>query len=396
MGHYKDLEIARMGDPFYGLSDKPVGISCFNNRLLRKYVDDFGSVAECSYSGKREKCLPFVDCVRKVNDIINTYFTDAANEAGYDSHFDDDGDVGGFIKLGGGYIVPEGKTHYTDIAELLEGEALDVNDVKLKEDIREVLPEGLFVEKDLYGLNEAEERTIDWRELVRQSRTWRKQGLDYPNLPISAKTQLFNLLETIQSIGHKILRRMRLSLFRVVKYPDPLENVEFTNLTSPPYKFTRDLRMSRVGESMFYGASTQECAREEAVGSDHSCYYIGEFEGLHEFTMLDLRKLRERVSIFDIDENDYYALVFLQYFAHEISKPVADHNPEDYIPTQFITGYFKNSLKRYKADGTKDAIDGILYDSSKVDDAYNAVLFFDNAESAKHLRLNGYTLIDKR
>ena len=123
MGHYKDLEIARLGDPFYGLSDKPVGIGCFNNRLLRKYVDDFGSVAECSYSGKREKCLPFVDCVRKINDIINTYFTDAANEAGYDSHFDDDGDVGGFIKLGGGYIVPEGKTHYTDIAELLEGEA---------------------------------------------------------------------------------------------------------------------------------------------------------------------------------------------------------------------------------------------------------------------------------
>ena len=68
-------------------------------------------------------------------------------------------------------------------------------------------------------------------------------------------------------------------------------------------------------------------------------------------------------------------LWFLQYFAHEISKPVADHNPEDYIPTQFITGYFKNSLKRYKADGSKDAIDGILYDSSKVDDAYNAVLF---------------------
>lgn len=152
--------------------------------------------------------------------------------------------------------------------------------------------------------------------------------------------------------------------------------------------------MSRQGESMFYGASTFECSVQEALGNNEAIYYIGEFESTHQLILLDLRHFRQSISIFDIPRDDYYVVDFLQHFAHDISQ-VVNGNPDEYIPTQFITNYFRNTLMLYANNGQKYNIEGILYDSSKNEGAYNAVLFFDNTNSANHLKLVTYKTIDK-
>lgn len=395
MGYYKELEIERMNDPFYDLDEHSVGVSCFNNNLLIDFIKQYGSKGVCSYTGKEEVIIGFKSIVEKIFEISTTYFSDAANEAGWYRELDEDGKVPGFTKLGGGYVVPDNKTHYETSEELLIGEGLEIGNEQLLNDISKAIPDNIYVEKDIYGLNDAEIRQIDWQEIERQTPKWETRNLPYTQLPIADRTRLFNLLETIQSLGHRILIDEDLHLFRTVKYKDKLTTVLFTNLTSPPIEYTQDLRMSPKGISMFYGASTSHCAQVEAIGHEKGYYYVGEFESKRKLTLLDLRRLKTRTSIFDIPEDDYYAVVFLQNFAKRISKPIRDGWTQEYIPTQFITAYFKNSLYKYYGDGTKRNIDGILYDSSKISNAYNVVLFYDNTTSASVLNLISYQMIDK-
>lgn len=398
MERYKELEIARMEDPFFDVPDYPVGAQCFQNEILHKYVKSFDSLGICHYSRKQDYCVPFVDIVKHIHDIISTFFTDPGNEAGWDSHFDDEGNVPGFVNLGGGYIVPENKTHYEDSETLLSEEGLSVRYQNLFDDIINALPEQLWVEQDLYGLNEAENRTIDWRELEQKARDLKQAGIDidYSNLPVADRARLFNILGTVQSLSHQLIKRQPIKVYRVVKYNEPIDPVEFTKLTSPPVQFTKDLRMSKAGDSIFYGASTIKCASSESVGDEKALYYIGEFESQHPLIILDLRHIRQRIGIFDVPTEDYYNIVFLDYFAKQISRNLDDKHPEDYSATQLISEYFRNNLKLYLPDGNKLPIDGIMYDSSKVNGDYNVALFYDNAASANHLNLLNYKIIDNR
>lgn len=191
MGQFKELAINKMENPFYDVPDISVGISCLGNKLLRAYILKNGEVGICHYSGKQELAISLKSILSEIYDIICYFFTDPANEAGWDSHFDD---TVGFVKLGGGYIVPNSKTHYENTESLIGEEGLSITNSKLSDDIIRYLPDNLWVEKDLYGLNDAEINDIDWAEISRKSHEWRKKKLTYSQIPPADRTRLFNML----------------------------------------------------------------------------------------------------------------------------------------------------------------------------------------------------------
>lgn len=396
MGYYKDLEIARMEDPLHDAPEFLVGISCFENRLIREHIISVGDVGICHYSGIREETLPLKDILRFILDIVNSYFTDPADEAGWDRDLDDDGPVPGFVKMGSGYVVPVNKLHYYSTEELLEGECLYVNNSTLYGDILQYMPEQYWVERDLYGLNDQEIKAFDWHEIMKKASDWVANGLSYRNLPVADRTRLYQLLNDFHLLDDITVKTEAIKLYRTVKYNNPLIKVNFSDLTSAPNQYAFANRMSFQGVSMFYGASSSECAQIESIGNDKSVYYVGEFKSLHLMNLLDLRRVRQRMSIFDIDSSRYHTVCFLDMFAKEISRPINGNKQHEYAPTQFLTDFIRNNFLLHLPNGQKAHLDGILYDSSKVKEEFNAVLFFDNPSSASHLKLISYEVIDKR
>lgn len=393
MGYFKELEIERMENPFIDVPQRLVGISSFDNRLLRDYFDKYGEIGVCSYTGKEELTLPLCDVVRLIYDTVMEHFEDACDEAGWVPDMEDDGKVPGFHIEGNGYVIPDSRTYYDNIDELLEDEGLRVNNAAIYNDVVCYMPDCYnLVERDLYGLNESEELAIDWREIVRKAPTW-MQSADYgSNMSDVDKTRLYNLITQLQTVRRPMIKEMELDVYRTVRYAEEQPDIAFSKLTSPPVQYTTDLRMSPKGVSMFYGACNSELTLDEAVGSDKKYAYTGRFTTLHPVVLLDLRHIHQMITIFDVSSEEYQRLLFLRYFADEISKPVAnDNQTAEYAPTQFITALFRKSLKYYKKDKTRVPIDGILYDSSKAN-GWNVVLFYDNTESSEHLRLESHQL----
>jgi hypothetical protein len=394
MGRCKEFMMKNIEHPFQNVPTHLVSEHLFKNRLLRNYILCNGSDGVCHYTDGFITVLPLKNIVIFINDILSKYFGAPDNEAvGWDSSFEDEGDKSIFHKELGGYIVPGNRKIYTDIAELLYENKFVVDDEALHRDIIDAFGEICLIQQDPYGLTEDEERFLDWRYIVENSIKMANKGMGFKDMVKIEASRLYHILEAIQTAHTSLLKEMPLRLFRCVNYDSTkVPPVNFSDLTSPPTQYTKDLRMSKQGDSIFYGAIEKETAKKEAVKVASDSYvYVGTFETTHNLHILDLTGITEDLSIFNQEQDSYYVLVFLSQFCHAISLPI--HNsPTKYIPTQLITFYFRNCLKFYHIDGSKSNLDGILYSSSK-DHCVNAVLFFDNANSATHLKLLEYEVI---
>ncbi|MBO5059187.1 MAG: RES domain-containing protein [Prevotella sp.] len=391
MGKYKELEIEQMNNPFCNIPNTTmVGQSSFRNKLIVDYFKKYGVNGKCTYTDKNDIVVPFKELLMEMCHIINEHYEDADNAGiGWAPVLEDEGPVPGFHTEANGYVVPDNRRYYDDMNEFLLENDFDCRNDDIFEAIVKGLPYKSLIEKDPYGTTESEERIIDWHEIVRKSPEWIK---DKNTISVADKVRHYELVEAMQYLSDIVITTEKLTVYRTVRYAEEQhEPVEFGMLTSPPIEYTCDLRMSRMGESMFYGASSQELSLAECVGCDKPWAYTGEFEFSHPMLLLDLRKISQRITIFDTEVTKYQTLRFLKYFNREISKPVNSGHEEEYIPTQFVTSLFRESLNIYHKDGTKQPIEGILYTSSKNTNEWDVVLFYDNASSAHHLELKNYT-----
>ena len=393
MGRAKEIMLEMENDPLAGVSDRLVSAHLFKNRLVHGYVFEHGFDGICSYCGDMTKVMRLKSIVEFIDNLILKYFGDASNEGlGWDSGFEDD--TPGFHQEGGGYIVPNNKPYYDDMRQLLFECGFQVDSDDLEKDISDALSYHFaLVEKDPYGLNEAEERWVDWRIIKECAIEMAKNGVTLEVMAKSEAARLDYIISDIYTAQYPLQVEKDLVLFRTVNYKTKRRPLLFRDLTSPPAKFTRDLRMSKKGDAVFYGAGNKTTAMREALSDTNDEYtYIGEFCTKHKLHLLDLTGIPERLSIFD--QEQYLMLLFLRNFCDEVSEYVPDHDAVQYAPTQLITYYFRSYLRYYDGDRKKHPIDGILYTSSK-DGTMNAVLFYDNSNSRKHLRLLKWQLIHK-
>ena len=372
-------------DPFYGVSNRLVSAHLFKNRLVHEFVMKNGYDGVCSYCGDVAKVLPLRTVVEEINRIILQYYGDPDNEGvGWDSSFEDD--APGLHSEGGGYIVPNNKPYYDDMHELLFGTGFEVGNYELEQDISKALGcHYCLIEQDPYGLNMAEERILDWRYLKDRAIKMATVGHSLDEMVKAEAARLDYLRQDIYNVHYPLQINKNLTLFRTVNYKEELNPVLYENLTSPPVKYTQNLRMSIIGDSVFYGAENKETATREALSAKDDQYtYIGKFQSKHPLRLLDLTRVYDKLTIYD--QEQFLLKLFLRYFCEAISKYVPRHNPIDYAPTQLITYYFRKHLLHFEQDGSSFPIDGILYTSSK-DQTTNAVLFFNNDNSRGHLDL---------
>lgn len=384
--------------PFQNVPNYLVSIHLFKNKLIQNHIEENGFNGVCHYTNNFTKVLSLKNIVIFINDILSKYFENPDNETvRWDPECDDDSNESTFHKELGGYMVPGNRRIYTDMEKLLKDNlfAVDVNYKTLFTDIVNAFGDIRLIQQDPYGLTEDEERFLDWKYIVENTIKMSAKGMDFSNIIEAEKVRLYGLLSAIQAARSPLLKKTHLTLFRCVNYDSTkTPPVQFSDLTSPPIQYTKDLRMSKRGDSIFYGALEKETAKKEALkSSSDNRVYIGTFETMHDLHILDLTGIADNLSIFNQNQDSYYILLFLSQFCHAISLPVYNP-PTEYIPTQLITFYFRNYLKFYHKDESKSDLDGILYRSSK-DNSVNAALFYDNESSAKHLRLLEYEVIDE-
>ena len=392
MGRVKEIMIKMEQYPFYGVSDRLVSAHLFGNKRVREFVLKNGFDGFCSYCGDMTKVLPLRSIVEYIDSIILKYFGDPDNEGlGWDSHFGDEKTLG-FHDEEGGYITPDNRSFYNDMRQLLFETGFHVDDDDLETDIADALSYHIhLVEKDPYGLNGTEDRWVDWQIIKEEAMKMAKADVSLDDMVKHEKARLDYLKEDIYQAHYPLQIKRSLTLYRVVNYDKKRLPLLFRDLSSPPEEYTRDLRMSRKGDSVFYGAENMDTALKEALIDNGDKYsYIGKFCSKHDLRLLDLTKIPALITIFD--QEQFHLLLFLQLFCKAVSEPNKDHDSIEYAPTQLITYYFRHWLRHYEADRCNYPIDGIIYTSSK-DGAMNAVLFYDNKESRKHLELQEWTCI---
>ena len=396
MGQAKKMMMDLEENPFSNIPQRMVAIDLFENSYLQQRLYDYGCSGMCYYTNRRTDVCSLTDIVRVMNEIMCQHFGDPDNEAvGWDSSLQEDFDGTGFHRECGGYIVPNNRHIYTDIEELLQDQNFIVTDDRLYSDIVDAFGNIRFIQQDPYGLTDAEERLYDWRYIAEHSIKMAKEGKTLYEMTQIEDARLFNIVTAIQVAPCPLLKEMPLKLYRCVNYDkNKIPPVYYKDLTSPPVEYTKNLRMSQQGDSVFYGSLQKETARKEAIQDNKEGYtYIGTFQTIHTMHILDLTRITQTLSIFNQEYDSYYLLLFLKNFCKAISKPIRnDDEIDEYVPTQLITYFFRNCLKFYHQDKSKSDLDGILYTSSK-DGSPNAVLFYDNENSEKHLKLLGYETI---
>lgn len=385
MGRVKAMMMDYMDDPYYGIPDKKAAVNLFGNKLVSEYASKHSFDGVCDYCGETTRVVHLRTIVEEIDRIILRYFGEPDNEAvGWDSGFEDD--TPGFHTEGGGYIVPNDKYYTNDMKELLFKYHFNVENDGLKEDISDALGyHYCLIEKDSYGLNPAEERWVDWRKIKECAMKMAKDGKSLSEMVKAESARLAYLLGDIHTAHLPLQIKRELILYRNVNYKSKRLPLLFRDLTSPPVKYTCNLRMSQKGDSVFYGAEAKETAIKEALNDEGKDYaYVGKFQTKHPLRLLDLTGIPEQLTIFDHEQ--YHLLVFLREFCKAISEYVPEHDPVLYAPTQLITHYLRNKLCHYDDPNNHYPIDGILYNSSK-DRMMNAVLFYDHENSRKHLKL---------
>jgi hypothetical protein len=133
---------------------------------------------------------------------------------------------------------------------------------------------------------------------------------------------------------------------------------------------------------MFYGAFDLQTARAETVDPAHHAgqkMSIGTFRPVRPLRVLDLADLPDIPSAFEEDgHHRIHPLRFLHEFAYDIVQPIDRDGREhiEYVPTQIVTEYFRRVFR----DAQGDAIDGIIYDSSRPGGDRAFVLFCENEQ----------------
>ena len=131
-------------------------------------------------------------------------------------------------------------------------------------------------------------------------------------------------------------------------------------------------RANPYGISYLYLAQTENICIKEIRPNNGDTISIAKFCVDKELNVIDLREPRENISFLSLSSSDYTDILklvsLLETFAYELALPVLPNNSQkEYIPTQFITEFFKTH-------GNKD---GIIFNSS-YGEGYNIVLFDDS------------------
>jgi hypothetical protein len=367
MGYMKHLIEELGGGNPESLAQSHVCDDCFADQAIKDLIAGEATQTSCDFCGAESDepiAASLLEVALYINECLKREYDDAANHLPWES-------------AEGGY---QGETSST--RELLEDHLILPNDddVSLMDALANGMSDQVWCRKHPFSLSTDEQLNYSWDDfcnVVKHSRRYffhEHQRDDEVLSPLA-------LLEALQTWCG------RFALFRTLPKGTVLYRVRhqkngeiFTSaadLGPPPEKCAvMPNRMSPPGVVMFYASEVLETAERETAHKAGT-YAIGKFRTLCDVMILDVSDTPEVPSIFaHLSDSAEYdprpATMFLNYFAHDLSKPIARDNQVhvEYVPTQVVTEYFRTEVRH-----EDQPILGIRYQSARHPEGQSLVLF---------------------
>lgn len=374
MGYWKDIQERLGGGNPEAHEDENVCAACITDEGLQGFIEGEARAKTCSFCGAESDdpiAAPLVELLLYMSECLGREYDVAENKLPYES-------------AEGGYI---GQVWTTEelLDSLLCDDLPNDDDGELMEALCDGLGDRAWCRKHPFSLTDDEKLNFSWDEfceLIKHrcryfflNEVRDNQEVYGPLAPLNELAGWCERFELIRPLSSdRPLYRARLQ-----KPGEVLTSA--AELGPPPQdKAVMANRMSPPGIVMFYVSDEAETALREIakdLAKDAGRYAIGQFRVLREAKILDLAEIPPVPSIFDhipdsLEYDPRPPLIFLNYFAAELSKPIARDRwiHVEYIPTQVVTEYFRTAFLH---DGKP--IDGIRYHSARHSERCSLVLF---------------------
>ncbi|QIO04709.1 RES domain-containing protein [Acinetobacter shaoyimingii] len=325
------------------MSNSQCCVECFHDDTIKKIITGYQYIGRCHYcNANRVATIKLEALIAELSSTLEG-LSDMLDE-------DDDGEM--FI-------------------DILDNDfrvfAKETNISRIKSDLLSDFRE-LF-EKKYKSVNTSEmhEQWIEFKnEILHKNRF-------FPQTPIYQQAFLRNgeLYTTFQ----QLIEQLNLPLHPLEEfYRGRISStvLPHSQMGKPPSPSLATLgRANPYGISYLYLAQTESICIKEIRPNNGDTISIAKFCVNKALNVIDLRTPRENISFLSLSSTDYTDILklvsLLETFANELALPVLPNNSQkEYIPTQFITEFFKTH-------GNKD---GIIFNSS-YGEGFNIVLFDD-------------------
>jgi len=373
MGRAKEEWTRQCELGYSSVGEKFVCPECFEDYAIRAFIEAHASSEVCSYCGKNDDqpiAAHMDDVLPFLAEGINFEWNMPEAELPYETR------EGGW----------QGQVY--DGQELIETIDIRTNSDDLFEDICDSFDEQLWCQRDYFGTRDEDALRYGWKgfceQIKHQSRYVFFRIDDAPDEcdheTIPASKMLDVLAGVIEKRGLVSVIPSGRSIYRTRIHDQAESPSSASELGSPQVdKCSFSNRMSPAGIPMFYGASDPKTAILETYEDtiEEKQATCGEFKTSRELRVLDLTDLPGIPSLFDEDKRHLRpATIFLQGFVDDVSKPIHKDGKEhiEYVPTQALAEYFRHLYR----DEEDNALDGIMFRSSRNPDGANYVLFAEN------------------
>lgn len=317
---------------------------CFSDKNLKKKINSKGTIQRCTYCRSNEESAIDInnlfDFIHPLIDVIETIYEE-----------DSDGIPIAEI-LNNEFKLFNASANYRSlITDALSKHRTDLLAVKYKT---------LSNELD-NGWNELKKELIEKNRFFPQTTLYKDAFLE--------NGSLFNIFtNVIEELNYIITPADQLYRSRISEYQLTIEDMK-----QPPKDIVSFGRANPDGIPYLYAAENLETSLLEVRPTNGQQVNICSLSPLDDFKVIDLRTPRQNISFLSLAENDddfdfkdILKLVnLLEAFSRELSIPVLPNRSRlDYIPTQFITEFFKNISD----------LKGLMFKSS-FGEGFNIVIF---------------------
>jgi len=383
MGRVSEMWLEAEMRGWTDLDGKFVCPDCLYDYALANVAMTKASSFQCSYCAKTGQSIPIA---ADMNDVMPTIVEGLALEWG-----DPNNEGVAYVTREGGWLG-----QVLDSYELLDAIGFEAESADLVDDICLSLTNDQWCQRDYNRLLPQDELTFSWRDFSNALK-YRIRYVFYraaePVTLVPPERPSHEILDNLGSFskGFKLIHKIPVgtSLFRarIHSWRKKLSDIhDLGPPTAVQAKFSN--RMSPAGIPMFYGSLDKKTAIQEVTRIRGENDFIdrimrffswpkrvtsAEFKTTKEFLVLDLTKIPDCPSLFDVRRHgERAACIFLNEFVEDISRPIKKDGREhiEYVPTQVVTEYFRH-IYRHTDD---QKIMGIIFPSA-VGPGVSVVLF---------------------
>ncbi|WP_180113607.1 RES family NAD+ phosphorylase [Acinetobacter sp. YH12063] len=317
-------------------------VECFSDKALKRAIVEFKQFGRCHFCHKNDVSITLI------SDLVSITKSTIENLS---------------------YMFVE-EDSGTELIEILDKDFRLFSDVtdkfRLKKELTQNLPDTLLKKYKTENISEVYLQWSDFKEEIIHKNRFFPQTTIYQQ----AFLPLGNLYNNFQQLIEQLKLPIHPSeYFYRGRISEKV--LDRSLMGKPPANLATIGRANPYGISYLYLAKTKEICIKEIRPNNGDTISIAKFNVTQQLNVIDLRSPRETISFLSLTSTNFIEILklvsLLETFAEELSLPVLPNNSQrEYIPTQFITEFFK----------THGNLDGIIFNSS-YGYGYNLVLFDD-------------------